>query len=558
MAPSPTRLRILLAGFLVLSLVLVARLAYWQVVRRDALVSDARAQVQRSLLVPATRGLILDRNGAVLAATVSLQSIYAIPQRIPDRAAVARALAPVLREDANALLAKLESGAEWLYLRRRVPEEVSRRVRELALPGIGFQPEPKRVYPHDRAGAALLGFVTDDGDGEYGIEGRYDGTLGGRPGRLVVERDPQQRSLALGLRQLVAPLDGSDVVLTIDLVVQAAAERELARAMERERAKGGAIVVLDPDTGAVLALASAPGYDASDVRHADPESFRDRAISWTYEPGSTLKTLTIAAALNEHVVAPATSYVDKGYATIGGRILRNARGSVYGRLDVSGILEKSANAGAVFVAERLGAERLHRYLTAFGLGERTGVDLAAEASGILRPLHEWYPVDLGTASFGQGVSVTPLQLAAAYGALATGGTLYRPYVVAEVRGVERVDRATPRAVRRVIGPETAATVREMLTNSVDRGIANAATLAGYSVAGKTGTAQIASADGRYLDDEVVSSFVGMVPARDPRFVCVVVLERPASRLLGTLTAMAAFRGTALDLLRHARVEPDRR
>ncbi len=557
-ALSPIRLRLLFAGFLVLSTALAGRLAYWQVIRREELTAQAKAQVVQAESVVARRGAVYDRRGRLLATTVQLQSVYAIPQQIQDRAAAAAALAPILQDPPERIRAKLESGAEWIFLRRRVPEDVSAKIRALGLPGVGLQPEPKRMYPNDAVGAAVLGFVNDDGYGQSGVEGRFDAELRGVAGRLVAERDPANRALAVGLRELTPPLDGADLVLTLDLVLQSAAERELARVMKAEKAPGGSLVLLDPDTGAILAIASWPSFDPNDVARADPEGFRDRAVSWTYEPGSTLKTLTIAAALNEQVIEPSTTYEDKGYATIGGRVLHNAQGRAYGRLDISGILEKSANAGAVFVGQRLGAEKLYRYLRDFGFGELSGVDVAAEAGGTVRPLHEWYPVDVGTASFGQGLTVTPLQLAAAYAAIANGGTLYRPYVVAELRGADgSVRRAQPKSVRRVIGPETAATLREMLTNVVDRGIAQDARVLGYSVAAKTGTAQIASPDGSYLSDEYISSFAGMLPARDPRFVCVVVVERPQSRLLGTLSAMSAFTGLASDLMRYARVEPDR-
>lgn len=557
-ALSPARVRLLFAGFFLLSVVLTGRLAYWQVVRRGDLVTQAKAQVVQDESVVARRGAIFDRGGRLLATTVRLQSVFAIPQDVTDPAAAAAALAPILGEPAVRIRAKLESGVEWVFLRRRVPEDVSAGVRALALPGIGLEPEPKRMYPNDAIGAALLGFVNDDGAGQSGIEGGFDADLRGVAGRLVVERDPANRALAVGLRELTPPADGADLVLTVDLVLQSVAERELARVVKAEKATGGSVVILDPDTGAILTLASLPGFDPNNVARADPEGFRDRAVSWTYEPGSTMKAITVSAALEEHAVDLATTYEDKGYATIGGRVLRNAQGRSYGRLDISGILEKSANAGAVFVGQRLGAEKLYRYLRDFGFGQPTGVDLAAEVSGTVRALQDWYPVDLGTASFGQGLSATPLQLAAAYAAIANGGTLYRPYAVAEVRSADgSVRRAEPRAVRRVISPETAALMRGMLTNVVDRGIAQGARVLGYSVAGKTGTAQIASADGSYLADEYISSFAGMLPARDPRFVCVVVLERPQSRLLGTLSAMSAFTGMASDLMRYARVEPDR-
>ncbi len=560
---SHTRLRVLFALFVVASLLLSARLAYWQTVGRGDLLTRATDQVHSDLVVAAQRGVIRDRSGAILATTVELRSLYAIPGQMKDRdghdarSATAAALAPILGERPDVLRAAFGSGAEWLFVRRRLPEETAVRIASLHLAGLGFEMEPKRLYPNGSVGAQILGFVSDDGLGQYGVEGRYDGELGGTPGRLVVARDPANRELALGLRTAVPAKNGDDLTLTIDLAVQNAVERELAAVVEREKAAGGAIVVLDPKDDAVLAIASSPTYDPARVGSANAEALRDRAISWTYEPGSTMKAITIAAALDKGVVTPTTTYQDVGYAVIGGRTLCNAQCKVYGPTTVTQILSRSQNAGAVFVASTLGAADLNAYLHAFGFGQRTGVDLAAETGGIVRPLAEWYPVDLGTISFGQGLSITPLQLASAYAAIANGGTLYRPYVVATRRDADGEHRTAPVAVRRVISEDTAATLRTMLITTVDAGIANAAALKGYSVAGKTGTAQIPSDDGRYVDDAYISSFAGFVPAVDPRMVVVVVLEKPQSKLLGTVPAMNTFKAIATDALRYARVQPDR-
>ena len=560
---SHTRLRILFAFFTVASLLLSARLAYWQTVGRADLLSRATDQVHSDLVVAAQRGVIRDRNGAILATTVELRSLYAIPALMTDRdghdlkPATAAALAPILGERPEVLRAAFESGAEWLFVRRRLPEETAARIAALRLAGLGFEMEPKRLYPNGTVGAQVLGFVNDDGVGQYGVEGRYAAELSGTPGRLVVARDPANRELALGLRTAVPARNGDDLSLTIDLAVQNAVERELAAVVEREKATGGAIVVLDPKDGAVLAIASSPTYDPARVGSADAEALRNRAISWTYEPGSTMKPITIAAALDKGVVTPTTSYQDVGYAVIGGRRLCNAQCKVYGPTTITQILARSQNAGAVFVASKLGAGDLNAYLHAFGFGQRTAVDLSAETTGIVRPLAEWYPVDLGTISFGQGLSVTPLQLAAAYAAIANGGTLYRPYVVASRRDADGEHRTAPVAVRRVISEETSAALVTMLTTTVDNGIANAASLKGYSVAGKTGTAQIPSDDGSYVDDAYISSFAGFVPAIDPRMVVVVVLEKPQSKLLGTVPAMNTFKAIATDALRYARVQPDR-
>jgi cell division protein FtsI/penicillin-binding protein 2 len=560
---SHTRLRVLFAFFAVASLLLSARLAYWQTVGRADLLSRATDQVHSDLIVAAQRGVIRDRNGAILATTVELRSLYAIPGLMKDREgkdtrpAVAAALAPLIGERPEVLRAAFDSGAEWLFVRRRLPEETAVRIAALHLTGLGFEMEPKRLYPNGAVGAQVLGFVNDDGIGQYGVEGRYADELSGTPGRLVVARDPANRELALGLRTAVPAKNGDDLSLTIDLAVQNAVERELAAVVEREKATGGAIVVLDPKDGAVLAIASSPTYDPARVGSADAEALRNRAISWTYEPGSTMKAITVAAALDKGVITPTTSYQDVGYAVIGGRKLCNAQCKVYGPTTVTQILARSQNAGAVFVASKLGAPDLNAYLRSFGFGQRTGVDLAAETGGIVRPLAEWYPVDLGTISFGQGLSVTPLQLASAYAAIANGGTLYRPYVVASRRDADGEHRTAPVAVRRVISEETSATLVTMLTATVDIGIANAAALKGYSVAGKTGTAQIPSDDGSYVDDAYISSFAGFVPAIDPRMVVVVVLEKPQSKLLGTVPAMNTFKAIATDALRYARVQPDR-
>ena len=557
---SARRLRVMFALFACATLLLSLRVGYWQTIGRGALLEGATDQVRSDLVLAAQRGVVRDRTGAMLATTVPLRSLYAIPKRIGDDAALMGAsakLAPLLGTNSDAVYRALDSGADWLYLRRRLPEETAHAVELLGITGLGFETEPKRLYPNDAIGAHVLGFVNDDGIGQYGIEGKYDALLRGLPGRLVVERDPKDRDLAIGLRTASPPVDGTDLTLTIDLVIQTSAERALRAAMEKEKATGGSVVILDPRDGAILALASYPTYDPSAVAKADPQSLMDRAISWTFEPGSTMKAVTIAAAIDRGVVTPNTTYVDTGCTVIGGRRLCNAQGKSYGTSTVTQILEHSANAGAVFVAQKLGAEQLNAYLGAFGFGAVTGVDLAAEAVGSVRPLAEWYPVDLGTIAYGQGVAVTPLQLAAAYAAIANGGTLYRPYVVAARRDADGEHRTAPVAVRRPITPETAATLRTMLTSTVDNGIANLAAVPHYSVAGKTGTAQIPSDDGRYVDDAYISSFAGFAPANDPRFVVVIVLERPQSKLLGTITAMSTFRSIAADALRTTRVQPDR-
>ncbi|OGO74020.1 MAG: hypothetical protein A3G84_01685 [Chloroflexi bacterium RIFCSPLOWO2_12_FULL_71_12] len=557
MAVSAARLRALFALFAVLSIVLSVRVGYWQTVGRDQLLLRATEQVRSDEVLHARRGTILDRSGTILATSVELRSLYAVPSRIPDRAAAAQQLGVLLGRDPAAILERLNSGAEWVFIHRRMPETTADAVLALGIPGLGAILESKRLYPNGDLAAHALGFVSDDGDGQGGVEGRYDELLRGIDGTLVAERDPADRTIAIGLREAMPARDGADLTLTIDLAVQSVAELTLRSAISDEGAASGAIVALDPRDGAIRAMASYPTYHPGGVAAAKPESLRDRTISWSFEPGSTMKAITMAAGLDSGVVTPTTTYEDTGYADIGGRRLLNALGRAHGPTTMTQVLERSANAGAVFVAAKLGDQRLYDALLRFGFGIPTGVDLAGEMSGTVRPLAEWYPVDVGTAAFGQGLTVTPLQLAAAYAAIANGGTLYRPHVVAGWRDADGEHRTAPVPLRRVASERTAASLREMLTSAVDHGLAQGARVPGFSVAGKTGTAQIPSSDGRYVDDEYISSFAGSVPATDPHLVIVVVLERPASKLLGTVTAMRIFRDVAQGSLRYARIQPDR-
>ena len=557
MAVSAARLRTLFALFAVLTIVLSLRVGYWQTVGRDLLLERATQQVRTDEIIHARRGTILDRSGAILATSVDLRSLYAIPALIPDRAVAARHLGVLLGRDPAPILERLESGAEWVFIQRRLPEVTARAIADLGIRGLGMLLEPKRLYPNGDLAAHVMGFVSDDGDGQGGVEGWHDALLRGVDGTLVAERDPADRTIAVGLREAVPSRDGADVTLTLDLAVQTAAERELRAAIAAEGAVSGAVVVLDPDDCAVRALASYPTYHPGGVAAARDEWLRDRTIAWTFEPGSTLKAITMGAGLEAGVVTPSTTYNDVGYADIGGRRLLNALGKAHGPTNMSQVLERSANAGAVFVASKLGDQRLYDALLRNGFGTPTGIDLSGEASGTVRPLAEWYPVDVGTAAFGQGLTVTPLQLAASYAAIANGGTLCRPHVVAGWRDADGEHRTAPAAGHRVMSEGTAARLREMLTSTVDRGISQAARVPGFSVAGKTGTAQIPSEDGRYVDDEYISSFAGFAPAVDPHLVVVVVLERPASKLLGTTTAMRTFRELAQDSLRYARIQPDR-
>src|SRR3990172_2255832 len=354
MAVSAARLRALFALFAVLSTVLSVRVGYWQTVGRDQLLLRATEQVRSDEVLHARRGTILDRSGTILATSVELRSLSAVPSRIRDRAAAAQQLGVLLGRDPAAILERLNSGAEWVFIHRRMPETTADAVLALGIPGLGAILESKRLYPNGALAAHALGFVSDDGDGQGGVEGRYDELLRGIDGTLVAERDPADRTIAIGQREAMPARDG---------------------------AASGAIVALDPRDGAIRAMASYPTYHPGGVAAAKPESLRDRTISWSFEPGSTMKAITMAAGLDSGVVTPTTTYEDTGYADIGGPRPLYTLGRAHGPTAMTQVLERSANAGAVFVAAKLGDQRLYDALLRFGFGIPTGADPPGEMSG---------------------------------------------------------------------------------------------------------------------------------------------------------------------------------
>src|SRR5687767_14240562 len=450
----PLRLGFVLAVLCLLAGGLIGRLVYWQVAEAVRLRSTIVKQHELDLTVPARRGSIYDGNHDLLAGTVSVDFVYAHPPQVrrPDEAAAL--LAPVLGVTPAELLPALSDKSRQ-YVRllggRKVPPEVSRKVAELRIPGIFLEPTTQRTYPGGQIAAHLLGFVDHEGVGWYGLEGQYGGDtrgpLGGTPGHLRAERDTAGNEIAFSERHWQPPVDGLDLVLTIDRTIQYVAERELERAIAQHQASGGTVIVMDPKSGAVLAMASRPGFDPNkfDEFAKQTELFANPAVSLLYEPGSTFKIITMAAALGERQVMPETTYNDTGVLSIGGYTIRNWDRKANGVTNMTQLLEKSSNIGASWLAlTKLGADRFYRYVTAFGFGQRTGIDLQGEERGIVRDNKAklWSEVDLATNSFGQAISVTPIQLVSAVSAIANGGIMMKPFVVKQV-----VDPATQRVVQ---------------------------------------------------------------------------------------------------------------
>jgi cell division protein FtsI (penicillin-binding protein 3) len=548
-----------LAGFIALWFVIIAgRLMWLQLVHYGEYTQKAARQQQRSIEVSPVRGNIYDRNGNELAMTVSADSIFAVPSEVPDVHNTARILARVLNADANEIENHMRASHAFAWVARKVDGQLSSRVRALNLKGVYFQKESKRYYPKSELAAQVLGYVGMDDEGLGGVERAYESHLTGKPGRILISMDAKRRWFG---RVEKNPDPGENVVLTIDENVQYMAERELQRAMDETHARSGTVIVENPHTGEILALANSPTFNPNLLRTADPRSLKNRAVSDIYEPGSTFKIVTLAAALEEKLARP-DDLVDCQMGSIVVNGLRIHDHKAYGDLTVRQILEKSSDVGAIKLALRLGEERFDRYIRAFGFGAQTGVELPGETRGITRPVSRWSKVSIGAISMGQEIGVSPLQLIAMVSTIANDGVFVPPRIVAGTTA----PRSTPQLIafhpalgRRVISPLTAAEMKNMMEGVVLRGTGTKAILDGYSSAGKTGTSQKVDPEtGRYSHRQHVASFGGFAPINNPQISVLVVFDTPATypRDQGGDVAAPVFARLAQQVLAYMNVPHD--
>jgi len=561
MAESTSRFRtraLVLTGVLVaVHLAVLVRLGHLQLVRHDELARAADRQHSKTIPLPSKRGPIFDRQGRTLAVSSEVESVFALPRRIPDPRGVAAQLAPILGESPRELEARLRADRPFVWLRRKLPPATVQPIRALGLPQVGLLPESLRFYPNRELAAHVLGFEGFDDRGLEGIELAWDRTLAGEAGLALIERDALGRDVGAQPVILKAPTPGQGLVLTLDATVQYVAERELDAAWRQTRALAGMIVIMDPRTGEILAVAIRPTFNPNAYQAATSVEWRNRAITDPFEPGSTFKAILAAAALEERVFRPDDRlYGEQGVITVANRAIHDWKR--YGWLTFREVLQFSSNVGAIKVGLALGRERYFDRMTAFGFGSLTGVGLPGESRGQLRPPSRWSGLSLATMSIGQEVSVTALQMVAALGAIANGGRLMRPYIVRAVVDPEgrEVRRFEPEAVRQVISPATAATLTAILTDVVAHGTGHKAAVEGYQVAGKTGTAQKPDPVTHvYSRKPGVLSFVGFVPAEAPRLVMLVMLDEPKTVVWGSEAAAPIFATVAGQVLRHLEVPP---
>ena len=543
---------LILGGVLALWMVgLCARLYQLEIMDYVEWVGRAQRQQQRTVEVAPERGTIFDRQMHPLAMSLAVESVYAVPGEIHNRELVANLLAPILDLDQNDLLGRLNTSKSFCWVKRKISSKDAERVLNLNLSGIYFQKEMKRFYPKGELAAPVLGYVGMDDKGlaglEYGLK-----QIEGKPGRVLLTEDARRhsyRSTDWGGQA------GKNVVLTLDENIQYIAEKVLAQTVEKFHAAGGAAIVENPNTGEILAMASEPDFDPNNYAQSPAQVRQDRPVSWVYEPGSVFKIVIMSAALEEKITRP-NEVIDcqMGSITIAGHVIHDDER--FGLLTIADVLAHSSDVGAIKLGLRLGEDRLYRYIRNFGFGAKTNIDLPGEERGLLRPTRAWSGVSIGAISMGQEVGVTPVQLIAAYSAIANGGILIQPRIVRDVYRGATHDVLPPARGRRVVSEQTAATMRRMFAGVIDQGTGTMARVEGYTAGGKTGTAQKIDASGRYSKSHYIASFVGFAPVEKPAVTILVAIDSPVGAIYGKEVAAPAFASIAQQALNYLNVPQD--
>ncbi len=556
--PSRARRYVLLLVMLCGFALVLFRLVSLQVLQAAELTAKADRQHQKTVSLEGARGTVVDRHGKVLAMNMEVPSVFGIPTALESPAKTARSLSPVLHVRTDELEKKLRQDRSFVWLARKLDPEQGHRLEHMPMEGIGLVMEGRRFYPKGPLLAHVLGFAGMDGEGLEGIERRYESQLHGEKRVVILQRDAMGRTVFPKGQAEQVPAAGHSLVITIDEVIQYIAEKELEEAVTKARAKSGTVIVLDPQTGAVLALAISPRFDPNAVASLTADRWRNRALTDAYEPGSTMKALVAAAALEEKVMKPSTMlYGENGRMTIANTVIHDHEKS--GWMTFAQVIQKSSNIGAAKTGMALGDQRLYRYLQAFGFGQKTEIDLPGEAGGLVKHPREWGRRSLASISMGQEIGVTPIQMVSAVAALANGGVLMKPYVVSEVRDAQgkSLRQFLPQVKRRVVSPETARTVTSILEGVVTDGTGAKAAIPGFRVAGKTGTAQkIDPRTGAYSTTLFVGSFVGFVPADNPRLAMIVVIDEPQGENWGGTVAAPVFRRVGEQVLNYLGVSSD--
>ncbi len=547
----------LLGGILfVWFLAIVLRLVDLQIFQYGEFEARAQRQQQRTVEISPRRGIIYDRSGHELAMSINVDSGFAVPSEIPDLAATISLITRITKEDPREILAKCKASRSFCWVARKADAETAERIKALNLKGIYFEKESKRFYPKRELAAQVLGYVGMDDEGLSGIEREYDEQLRGKPGRILIQVDARRRNFARVEKQ---PDPGENVVLTIDQNIQYIAERELDQAMKDTRAQSGTVIVSDPRTGEILALANRPTFNPNRTRAITPEALKNRAVSDIYEPGSTFKLVTISAALDEKITNPNDVFdCQMGAIVVNGMRIRDHK--AYGLLTVSEVLANSSDVGAIKIALRLGEERFDKYIRAFGFGQQTGIELPGETRGLAKPLNRWSKVSIGAIAMGQEIGISPLQLIGMVSTIANDGVWVAPRIVATTAPAQNTPQTVvfqPAAQRRVLSSLTAAEMKQMMQGVVLHGTGKKAILEGYSTAGKTGTAQkVDPGTHAYSHTNYVASFAGFAPVNNPAIAVAVILDSAKGLHQGGQICAPVFQRIAQQVLAYLHTPHD--
>ncbi len=539
---------------------IIIRLFYWQVVKAEELSHLGQSQYDTFIKLTPKRGEIKTTDGFPLVANKVSFLVFANPKIIKDKNKVVDFLSSQLDMDSASISAKLALDRFWVPIKVGVDVEIKKVIEQADLSGVGFEQQPERFYPEASIAAQVVGFVGKDDEGEdkgyFGLEGFYDRQLRGKSGIAVQIRDALGRPILSRMNEKTGAIDGRTLILSIDRVVQYTAEKKLKEGVEKYQAAGGMVGILDPKTGRVLAMVSYPSFDPKKYWEYGDYLYKNPFVSNLYEPGSTFKALVMAAGIDSKVVKADTKCpVCAGPISLGGYEIRTWNNKYYENTTMIDVIRHSDNIGMVYVGSVLGIDRLLSYLKKFGIGELTGIDLQGEVSQGLRAADKWYPLDAATLTFGQGVSVTGIELLSGFAAIANKGHRMEPHIVSKIETPEgETITISPKVVEQPISETTAKVMTEILVNAVSNGEAKWAKPKGYRIAGKTGTAQIPIA-GHYDPDKTIASFIGFAPADNPKFAMLVIVDRPTTSIYGSETAAPIFFEIAKDLLTYYSIPP---
>jgi len=555
------RYRFVFFGLVFLFLLVVSRLFYWQVVKASELSLLGQQQYGTTTTIIPQRGEIKTSDGFPVAGTKISYQVFANPKEVTNINEVATVLASTLQLDPASVSASLTLDKFWVPIKSGVDLSTKQKLEQMNLPGVGFDNQYQRFYPEASMAAQLLGFVGKDNGGNdkgyFGLEGFYDRLLSGKGGLAVEVHDAFGRPILAEMNDATGETDGANLILNIDRSIQFLVEQKLKDGVEQYGATSGMVGIMDPKTGAILAMAAYPNFDPRSYQDFSDSLYKNPFISDLYEPGSTFKPLVMSAAMDAKLVTPDTKCnACAGPVSVGGYQLETWDNKYFPNTNMIDVIQHSDNTGMVFVAEKLGLDRMIDYLGKFGIGDYTGIDLQGEVSASLKPKSQWYGVDLATTGFGQGISITPIELLSAMSAVANDGVRMEPHVVAAVQDAQgNLTKIPPKVLDSPINSETAKVMTEIMVNAVDKGEASWVRLKGYRIAGKTGTASI-PVSGHYDPNQTIASFIGFAPSDNPKFVMLVILNRPTTSIYGAETAAPIFFDIAKSLLGYYGIPPE--